>query len=298
MPTVSTPSSQLSRICDSSSIRCAGHAEVARHVDEALRVRRVRRADHEHEVDLARERLDRRLAVGRGVADVVLGRPDDGREARLQRGDDVGRLVDRERRLREVRELLAAAAPAAARRPRRSARARSRRAPRPSCRPPPRGPAWPIRKIVRPWPAKRLRLVVHLGHERAGRVDRAQPAQRGVAVHLGRDAVRREHDRRALRHVLLALDEDRALLLEPPHDVDVVHDLLAHVDRRAVQDEHLLDRLDGALDAGAVPARAREQETAWTGDRGHATSLPATPAASKVARRAWYRGAIVGSGAS
>ena len=156
MPTVSTPSSQLSRICDSSSIRCAGHAEVARHVDQALRVRRVRRADHEHEIDLARERLDGRLAVRRGVADVVLGRPDDGREARLQRGDDAGRLVDRERRLREVRELLACAARAAARRPRRSARARSRRAPRPSCRPLPRGPAWPIRKIVRPWPAKRL----------------------------------------------------------------------------------------------------------------------------------------------
>jgi hypothetical protein len=121
-----------------------------------------------------------------------------------------------------------------------------------------------------------LGLVVDLGHERAGGVDRAQPAQRGVAVHFGCDAVGREHDGGALRHVVLALDEDRSLLLEPPHDVDVVHDLLAHVDRRAVQREHLLDRLDRALDAGAISTRAREQQTAGTSDRGHARSVPAT----------------------
>jgi len=36
--------------------------------------------------------------------------------------------------------------------------------------------------------------------------------------------------------------------------MDVVDDLLADVHRRAVQLQRLLDRLDGPLDTGAVPA--------------------------------------------
>ena len=41
------------------------------------------------------------------------------------------------------------------------------------------------------------RLGVHLRHERAGRVDRLRPRARGALVDRGRDAVRREDDRRA-----------------------------------------------------------------------------------------------------
>ena len=55
-------------------------------------------------------------------------------------------------------------------------------------------------------------------------------------------------------HVVLVLDEDGAASLEVADDVQVVHDLLADVDRRAVEAERLLDRLDRALDAGAVAA--------------------------------------------
>ena len=43
-----------------------------------------------------------------------------------------------------------------------------------------------------------------------------------------------EHDERSLGDVLLRLDEDRAALLEVAHDVDVVDDLVADVDRRPV----------------------------------------------------------------
>ena len=53
------------------------------------------------------------------------------------------------------------------------------------------------------------------------------------------------------------LDEDRPALLEILHDVPVVHDLLAHVDRRTVGLERLLDRHHRPIDAGAVPARSR-----------------------------------------
>ena len=58
------------------------------------------------------------------------------------------------------------------------------------------------------------------------------------------------------------LDEDRAAPRQLGHDVAVVDDLLAHVDRRAGNVERPLDGLDGAVDAGAVAARGGEQEAA------------------------------------
>jgi hypothetical protein len=68
-----------------------------------------------------------------------------------------------------------------------------------------------------------------------------------------------EHDRRALRHLGLLVDEDGAARLEVADDVEVVDDLLADVDRRPVEVERLLDRLDRALDAGAVAAGSRQE---------------------------------------
>ena len=109
-------------------------------------------------------------------------------------------------------------------------------------------------------------LAVHLGDERAGGVDGVQAAV-GGRVHDGRrHAVRAEDDVRALGHLVDLLDEDRALLLELGDDVDVVHDLLAHVDGRAVVLERLLDGDHGAVDAGAVPARSGEQHPLVSGD--------------------------------
>jgi hypothetical protein len=54
-----------------------------------------------------RHGLHRRLAVGGGVADVFLVRRGDGREALLQRGDDVGGVVDGQRGLGDEGEVLA-----------------------------------------------------------------------------------------------------------------------------------------------------------------------------------------------
>ena len=74
------------------------------------------------------------------------------------------------------------------------------------------------------------------------------------------DAVGGEDDHLALGHLGLLLDEDRAALGELLDDVLVVDDLLAHVDRRAVEVERALDRLHGAVDAGAVAARRGQQD--------------------------------------
>ena len=96
-----------------------------------------------------------------------------------------------------------------------------------------------------------------------------RPRAGRVRVHRRRDAVRREDDRRALRHVVLGVDEDRAAPGQLGHHVTVVDDLLAHVDGLAGgQLERPLDGLDGAVDAGAVAARGSEEEATWVPRRG------------------------------
>ena len=105
------------------------------------------------------------------------------------------------------------------------------------------------------------RLAVHLGHQRAGRVDRPQLARLGVGVDGRAHAVGGEDGDRALGDLVRQLvDEDRPARGEILHDVLVVDDLLAHVDRRAVQLERALDGLDGPVDARAVAARSGQQQ--------------------------------------
>ena len=73
---------------------------------QALRVRRVRRADHDQRIDHRRHLLHRELAVGGGVADVFLVRPVDVRETLLEQRDDLGGVVDRQRRLGHEGEVV------------------------------------------------------------------------------------------------------------------------------------------------------------------------------------------------
>ena len=74
-----------------------------------------------------------------------------------------------------------------------------------------------------------------------------------------RDAVGGEDDGGALGHLVELLDEDRAPRLEVGDDVLVVHDLLADVDRGAVEVQRLLDGDHRPVDAGAVAARCGQQ---------------------------------------
>ena len=67
----------LARVVDQVRVGAA----VARDLDQPHRVRRVARADHEHQIAAAGHLLDGRLAVGGGVADVVGAGTDDRREA-------------------------------------------------------------------------------------------------------------------------------------------------------------------------------------------------------------------------
>ena len=97
-----------------------------------------------------------------------------------------------------------------------------------------------------------LGFLVYLGDQWTGGVDGLELTLGGLLVDGRRDPVRGEDDDGALGHLLGLLHEDRAALLEGAHDVRVVHDLLAHVDRGAVLLQGLLDGDDRSVDTGAV----------------------------------------------
>ena len=105
-------------------------------------------------------------------------------------------------------------------------------------------------------------LAVHLGHERAGRVNRGEVAGGGGLVDGRGDAVRRKHDAGPLGHLVGLLDEDRAAFSQRLDDELVVDDLLAHVHGRTVELEGLFDDVDGAVHTGAVSAGSRQEDTA------------------------------------
>ncbi len=104
----------------------------------------------------------------------------------------------------------------------------------------------------------RLGLAMHLGHQRAGRVEGENLAAVGVGMDRLRHAMRREdHRLLGVGDFVEFLDEDRALRLQPLDNVFVMDDLVADIDRRAIDAQSLLDRIDGADDAGAETARGR-----------------------------------------
>ena len=114
-------------------------AVLAGDLDQPVGVRRVPRADHQHQLALTGELLDGRLAVGRRVTDVVGARTDDRREPLAQPVDDRARLVHRQGRLGDVGDLRGILRPRARRRRPRSRSARCAPEPPPSCPRPPRG---------------------------------------------------------------------------------------------------------------------------------------------------------------
>ena len=100
-----------------------------------------------------------------------------------------------------------------------------------------------------------LALDMHLGDQRAGRVDDRQAALAGARLDRAGDAVRAEDRDRARRDLVDLVDKARALGAQPLDDVPVVHDLVPDIDRRPVFLERPLDDLDRAFDPGAKAAR-------------------------------------------
>ena len=106
-----------------------------------------------------------------------------------------------------------------------------------------------------------LGLAMHLGDQRTGGVDGDEVARLGAVGHRFRHAMGGEHHRRiGVGNLVEFLDEDRALGLQAVDHVAVMHDLVPDIDRRAVQRERPLDRIDGAHHAGAEAARRAQDD--------------------------------------
>ena len=104
-----------------------------------------------------------------------------------------------------------------------------------------------------------FRLAMHLAHQRTGRID----IQEFAPPCFGRDgfghAVCGKDDGGIVRHFVQFFDEDCSLGLQRIHDVSIVHDLVADIDRRTVFLERPLDDFDGPVDSGAKSAGGRDQ---------------------------------------
>ena len=226
--------------------------------DEPHRVGRVAGADDEQHVDLVEQLLHRALPVRRRITDVLTRWPLDLREAPAEHGDDLARLVHRERGLCDVRDARSGQRDALSvvdgldehdRIRRLAGRALDLLVP---------GMADEHDAVALLGVAARLR--VDLRDERAGCVDRGQPPPRRRVPYRGRDAVRGEDDRRPLGHLVHRVDEDGAARLQLPHDMGVVDDLLPDVDGGPVERERAPDGLDGPLDTGAIPPRRGQKD--------------------------------------
>jgi hypothetical protein len=78
---------------------------------------------------------------------------------------------------------------------------------------------------------------MHLGDERADRIDDAQAAAFAALADRRCDSVRGQDADLPGRDLLLVVDEDRPEQLEPADDMVVVDDLMPDVDRRAMLGE-------------------------------------------------------------
>ncbi len=96
-----------------------------------------------------------------------------------------------------------------------------------------------------------------LGHQRAGGIEDRQATCGRFLLHAPRDAVGAEYgdgERRDFRQIL---NEDCTLIFQAFDDVFVVHDLVAHINRRPILFEGALDDFDRTHDPRTKSAGLR-----------------------------------------
>ncbi len=253
------------------------------HLDQTTRVRGVGRPDYQQCINLARNGFDRRLTVGRGIADIFLVRADDRREPGLQRGDNLDRIIDRQRRLGDEGQLFGVA------------RGYMRHVGHGfhqqhlALRQLPHG-ANGLRMAgmadhdhLQPVFVVPLGLDMHLAHQRAGCIDEDHlPRLCRSRNRLGHAMGRKDH-RTVIGHFVQFLDKDRTLRLERVDHKLVVHDLVAHIDRRAPFRQRHFDDLDRPVHTSAKAAWRCKIEM-QRGELGHGRCL--VRVASEVGVRA------------
>ncbi len=101
---------------------------------------------------------------------------------------------------------------------------------------------------------------MHLGNQRAGRIDDLQFTVLGFLSDRRRHAVGAEHQHRAMRHVRDGLHKNRPAAAQLLHHVGVMHDFVMDIDRRAVRFERQLDDIHRPHHACAESPRPYPQQ--------------------------------------
>ena len=112
------------------------------------------------------------------------------------------------------------------------------------------------------------RLAVHLGDQRAGRVQREEIAGAGVRRNRFRNPVGGKHHRCVgiVGDFGQFLDENRALGLQAVDHIAVMDDLVADIDRGAIDGQRPFHGVDGPHHAGAEAAgRTKHDFQGWFG---------------------------------
>ena len=104
-----------------------------------------------------------------------------------------------------------------------------------------------------------LNLAVNLGHQRAGCIDGLQVPSLSGGNHRRRNTVRGEHQDGTFRNLVHLVNEDGAAGFQRRNHKLVVHNLLAHVDRRTVVIQSLFNRNHSTVNASAVAAWAGQK---------------------------------------
>ena len=95
------------------------------------------------------------------------------------------------------------------------------------------------------------RFHVDLGHQRTSGVNHPQPALGAVLPNLWRNSVGAVNNALAVRHLVLAIDKDRALAAQFLNDKAVVDDLFADINRRPKRLQSNADHINRPHHSGA-----------------------------------------------
>ena len=109
-----------------------------------------------------------------------------------------------------------------------------------------------------------LPLIVNFRDQGAGGIEHRKVARGSLFLDAAGDAMGTEDGHGLRRNLGQFLDEDRALVLQALDHVLVVHDLVAHVDGRAVLLQRPFHDLDRTHHARAKAARLRQINFHWT----------------------------------
>ena len=155
------------------------------------------------------------------------------RETRVEGGDDIGGFVHRQRGLAYIRQLIGVGYHQIRHILHRLHQQHFAAGQLPHCAFHFHVPRVPNHNNLIALRIQPRHLLVHFGNQRASGIKHAKTALGGFGLHRFGYAMRRVNQRCALRHIRQVVNKNRAFIAQAIHHKFVVHDFVAHINRRA-----------------------------------------------------------------